>query len=152
MGHGPVRTLASVINKMVAGSIFYPLNSQDQLVVVFIADNAVVTNTGEIYLGHRPIRYCGEWTQVFPIDWDSLKNGATRFNPDQFQEGVEVIWISEDWKNARVEILIKNDEASSSWLTDDMTLVPYSEQVRLIPTGQVFEIKELGSDDSEEDE
>lgn len=138
-GHGPIRRLGSILRKLIPGSIFYPLNSQEPLVVVFPMENSVVTNTAEIFFAHRPIRCCGEWVKQFPFNWEGFKKSEklqldeTAFSEEDFEEGMMVILLSEDRNTASVEILIgMTDEA---WLTDDAVCIPFSANDRIFPTG-----------------
>lgn len=154
MGHGPVKLLGSVIKRLKPGDVVYPLNSQDRLIIVFITENAVITNTAELFLSHRAIRECGEWEREFPINWNAFENSevfkldSSPFERKDFEDGLVVVVLSADKTRAKVAILIGEDEESGAWLTDDLDSIPFSACDLVIPTGIRYELEE-NEDESE---
>ena len=144
MGHGPVKLLSSVLSDLYPGDIFYPLNSQDPLVAVFIVEGAVITNTGEVFLAHRVIRECGEWEFSFPFYWDKYVDATdfeielSSFVPDDFEAGMIVLLLSEDKYNAELYVLEAIDMKSQKYITSDGTFLDFNLSSRIIPTGMKY--------------
>lgn len=141
MGHGPVKLLKTILPNLFPGDVIYPLNSADPLVVVFIVDGAVITNTAELFTSYRVVRERGEWMFEFPFNWEGYVESKdfeiemSPFDPEDFESRLVIVLLSEERDVAQIHVLDKIDKKGRKYTTINGVSIPFSAGERIIPTG-----------------
>lgn len=158
MSHGPLQILGHIIKDLFPGDVLYLLNSQEPLIVTFVSEDAVITNTAEVIAAHRPVRTVYEWEREFPINWQGFIDSKdfeidiSPFEAEDFENGMVVLILAEDKSTVRVVTLTAIDEINQCFLTDDQSQIPFSWNERIIPTGVKFDFSDTPEEEEELDD
>lgn len=143
---GVLRTINSILGVLHSGDLINPLNSDEELVVVFVTEHGVVLNTAEYMESMSLVRYSGETVDgSFPLDWTGLFEAGdytvdpTPFSPEQFKPGIQVIFVNKELDSAFLTYLTKIDEKRLSYLTASGLRIPFSSGIRILPTGFIWD-------------
>ena len=139
---GRVRTVASVIDDLLPGTLIYTLGQTEPTVVTMIFGNkGLITNTGQLLHEQRLIRTVFEWRKEFEIDWDRFcfaSNYSLDIEPycsHFFREGGVIILRQPESMTVRVEVMALMEESAKVYVTEEGELLPFTYGPLMFDTG-----------------
>ena len=147
MGHGPAKLLGNIISELAPGDVLYMINSQEPMVVMFVAQDAVVLNSAEVWNKYRVVRSLGEWEREFPVNWQGFLDATdftlefAPFDNTKYVDGMVVVVFSENRGSAKVVTLLGKDDVEEYWLGDDIEQIPYCAADRMVFTGLFYDLE-----------